>query len=117
MIIGQETRDLVPEYATLELDLIQVHGRLKPERIYGLFGRRNLAESSEFETHQQNHDALLAAYRAQDWSRARELLGRCRLSDRHDLDKLYDLFTARIEDYSTNPLMADWNVVHVAQNK
>ena len=65
----------------------------------------------------ENHDALLAAYRAQDWSRARELLGRCRLSDRHDLDKLYDLFAARIEDYSTNPLMAVWNVVHVAQNK
>ena len=117
VIIGQETRDLVPEYASLELDLIQVQGRLEPERIYGLLGRRNLAESSEFESHRQNHDAFLAAYRAQDWSQARDLLARCRLSDRHDLATLYDLFQARIEDYSTNPLMADWDGVHVAQNK
>ena len=44
VIIGQETHDLVPEYANLELDLIQVKGRLEPERIYGLLGRQNMAE-------------------------------------------------------------------------
>ena len=117
VIIGRETRDLAPEYAALELDLIQVHGRQEPERIYGLLGRANLAESSEFEAHKQNHDAFLAAYRAQDWSAAREQLGRCRTSDRLGLEALYDLYAARIEEYSSNPTITDWDGVYVAQNK
>ena len=117
MIIGQETHDLVPEYATLELDLIQVKGRSEPERIYGLLGRPNLTDSTDFKTHKQNHDAFLAAYRAQDWSQARDLLGRCRESDRQGLDTLYDVYAARVEEYSINPDITDWDGVYVAQNK
>jgi adenylate cyclase len=90
---------------------------LEPERIYGLLGSQNLADSADFKTHQQNHDGFLAAYRAQDWDEARELLGRCRESDRQGLDKLYDVFAARVEAYSANPTDIDWDGVHVAQTK
>ena len=107
----------MPEYGSLELDLIQVQGRLEPERIYGLLGRQDLADSADFKTHKQNHDAFLAAYRAQDWNKARELLGRCRESDRQGLDKLYDVFAARVETYSANPAVIDWDGVYVAQTK
>ncbi|MDA0230021.1 MAG: adenylate/guanylate cyclase domain-containing protein [Proteobacteria bacterium] len=117
LIIGQETHDLVPEYGSLELDLIQVHGRVEPERIYGLLGRQDLADSADFKTHKKNHDGFLAAYRAQDWNRARELLRRCRESDRQGLDKLYEVFAARVESYSVNPVGIDWDGVHVAQTK
>ena len=61
--------------------------------------------------------AFLAAYRAQDWDEARELLGRCRESDRQGLDKLHDVFAARVEAYSANPTDIDWDGVHVAQTK
>ena len=117
VIIGKATHDLAPGYATLELDLIQVKGRLEPERIYGLIGRRAIAESPEFTAHKQNHDAFLAAYRAQDWIAAREHLRRCRESDRQQLGMLYDVYEARIEEFSNNPAIADWDGVYVAQNK
>ena len=117
VIIGQETHDLVPEYASLELDLIQVHGRLEPEQIYGLLGRQNMAESSEYKTHKENHDAFPACYRAQDWNKARDLLTRCRDSNQYGLERLYEVFTARVEEYSNNPAISDWDGVYVAQNK
>ena len=117
VIIGEETRERVPEYGSLELDLIQVQGRTEPERIYGLLGREDLAKSEEFKNHKQNHDALLAAYLAQDWKKALEIVARCRESDHLGLDRLYDVYAARVEEYSKNPSIADWEGIYVAQSK
>lgn len=107
----------MPEYAALELDLIQVQGSQEPERIFGLSGRQEMADSEEFKTHKQNHDAFLAAYRAQDWNKARDILAHCRESDRQGLDQLYDVYAARVEEYSNNPAIDDWDGIYVAQNK
>ena len=38
IIIGDKTRLQVPDYATLELDLVMVKGKTEPERVHALFG-------------------------------------------------------------------------------
>ena len=117
IIIGEQTQELATEYAVLELDLVQVQGRVEPERIYGLLGNPQFAESDAFKAHKDHHDAFLTAYRAQDWGKARELLQRCRETDQFDLDKLYGVFAERVEEYSQLPAIPDWDGVYVAQNK
>ena len=76
-----------------------------------------MADSEEFKTHKQNHDAFLAAYRAQDCNKARDILAHCRESDRQGLDQLYDVYAARVEEYSNNPAIDDWDGIYVAQNR
>ena len=67
--------------------------------------------------HKQKHDAFLAAYRAQDWDKARDLIQRCRQSDAQNLDKLYDVYEARIAEFSSHPAVPDWDGVYVALDK
>ena len=124
IVFGNETRQQVPQYASLELDLIQVKGRTEPERIFALLGRENMAESVDFITHKQNHDAFLAAYRAQDWDKAREFISTCRQSDKYGLDTLYNVYEARnnvyearIAEFSNKPAIHDWDGVFVALDK
>jgi len=117
IIIGNETRQLAPEYACLELDLIQVKGRSEPERIFALLGRPELAETPDFAAHKKNHDALLSAYRAQDWNEAERMIGECRQSDSQNLAKLYGVYAARIAEFSANPAAADWDGVYIALDK
>ena len=117
IVFGNETHQQVPQYASLELDLIQVKGRTEPERIFALLGRENMAESVDFITHKQNHDAFLAAYRAQGWDKAREFISTCRQSDKYGLDTLYNLYEARIAEFSNKPAIHDWDGVFVALDK
>jgi adenylate cyclase len=115
--IGQSTHDLAQDYASLELDLVQVIGRAEPERVFGLLGSPDMAQTEDFEAHRENHNAFLAAYRAQDWSRARECLARCRESDRYGLAQLYTLYGERVAEYAALPRIDDWDGVYVAQTK
>jgi adenylate cyclase len=59
---------------------------------------------------------MLAAYRQQDWRRARQLIGECRTRD-GSLEAIYDLYEERIEIYERNPPGPDWDGVFVATTK
>ena len=48
VVIGPRTRELAPDYAAVELDLIQVKGKTKPVNIYALLGGPELAATPEF---------------------------------------------------------------------
>lgn len=45
------------------------------------------------------------------------MIGPCRESDGNKLDKLYDLYEARIAEISQKPAVADWDGVYVALDK
>ena len=116
IIIGENTQALVPELAVLEIDLIAVKGRREPVRIFALLGARDMAESAAFRDLSARHDAMLAAYRAQQWEQAWRLLEA--LSARVPrLTPLYDLYRDRIGYLKANAPGNQWDFVYVATQK
>ncbi|SDG94926.1 CHASE2 domain-containing protein [Roseospirillum parvum] len=117
-VLGENTRALVPDYATLELDRIRVKGKTLPVTIFGLLGNPEVARSEEFQTLAAHHGEMIAAYRAQDWDTAGAALDKARAAaEPWHIDGLYALYAARLEDYRLNSPGADWDGVYVALTK
>lgn len=118
-IIGEATAIAVRDsMAVVELDLIRVKGKLEPEHVFALVGDESLAGEADFKTLAARNDAMLTAYRQQDWSGARAALAECQaLADRFDLGGFYALYETRIADLQADPPDADWDGVFVATTK
>ncbi len=118
IVIGQATREKVPELAALELDFIQLKGKTEGVLIYALLGDREVAQSSGFKALDTANQGMITAYRAQKWDEAREYLAKCRsLTDGFAVSGLYDLYESRVAEYEINPPPAGWNGVFIATAK
>ncbi len=125
ILIGENTANGVPDFATLELDFIQVKGKKKPERIFTLLGDDHLANKKSFKTLKKNHAAMLKAYRAQEFDKAKELIAECithlqrQIKKRPELDVIayYDMMEKRISGLARQKLPKDWDGVFVATTK
>jgi adenylate cyclase len=123
IVLGEGTAQGVPEFPTLELDLIQVKGKTQAVRIFTLIGNEAVAREAWFPTLKQHHDALLAAYRAQTWDEAEREIAACRsiVADKTGLvkqiDGFYDVMAERIAEFRATPPPADWDGVYVATSK
>ncbi|HEX3883853.1 MAG TPA: adenylate/guanylate cyclase domain-containing protein [Stellaceae bacterium] len=116
IVVGEATREQAPAFAAIELDRIAVYGRHEAVRIYTLLGDEAAAASAGFIALAERHDAMLGAYRAQDWDAAETRLIACRNRDQR-LDALYELYAERIAYFRLNPPGPDWNGVFVATSK
>ncbi len=116
IIIGEDTERQVPELAALELDLIAVKGRSEATRIFTLMGDGEVAETSAFRELATANDRMLAAYRDQDWTRARQWLATCR-EMAPELAEFHDLYEERIALFEAEPPGDDWDGVFVAETK
>ena len=116
IIVGEATREAALSWAALELDLIAVKGKEEAVRIYTLLGDAGYSETAEFRALSSAHEAMLAAYRAQDWTAARAALAACRGRDAR-LDDLYDLYEERFAYFTANPPDPNWDGVFVALTK
>lgn len=118
IVIGETTYQAVTDFATLELDLIQVKGKAQGIRIFTLLGDAEAAQQDTFRNLVETHRDVLAAYRGQEWTLARERIAVAREQGRElQLDELYDMYLARIDDYEVNTPPPDWDGVYVAQTK
>ncbi len=118
VVLGETTHSQVPEFATIELDLIQVKGKTVPVRVFSLLGDETMAQSAEFQTLAERHGEMMAAYRAQDWAVCRRKIGACRELDfLGKLDVLYKLYDERVADYEAAPPGDDWEGVFIATSK
>lgn len=115
-MISHATRQQVPEFAVIELDLLTVKGRTEPERVYALLGDEKLAQTPEFRDFVALHDRMLAAYRTQKWEEALKLMAEC-AGLRLDLAALYHLYAERIGYYKEHPPGPGWAGVWVAKEK
>ncbi|MCX5794907.1 MAG: adenylate/guanylate cyclase domain-containing protein [Elusimicrobia bacterium] len=115
-VIGPRTRELAPEFAALELDLLRVKGKTKPVRIFTLLGDAAKAQEPDFQRHAQAHDRMLAAYRGQRWDEALALLADCRQAGL-PLEKLHDLYEGRILAFQLHPPAANWDGTFTATSK
>jgi adenylate cyclase len=110
IVVGEDSAAAAPGHNYVELDQVRVKGRQQPLRIFTVLNEAPAADQAT------QHQAMIAAYRRQDWSAAKAALAACR-SMASMLHSLYDLYEARIADYSTSPPPPDWDGVYVALTK
>ena len=118
IVIGVATRKLVPDLAAIELDRIQVKGKTVPVDIFALLGDDKVAQSEEFKKLNEANQAMIDAYRSQDFKKARDMVAECRtLMAEFRVAGLYDLYEERLDDFEANPPAADWDGTFIATTK
>ncbi len=118
IIVSENTYTLADDLAVLELDLIKVKGKDLASRIYALMGLPKMCNDETFKALSGQHHAMLAAYRRQDWTSARDHLTGCHvLGGSYGLDVLYNLYERRIADFEISPPGPQWDGVVVATTK
>jgi adenylate cyclase len=109
-----------PSFALIEIDLVRVKGKQRPEPVHALIGDAALAAGAPFQELLAFHKSLIGAYRAQDWAGATEALARLHdQTERHfpGLMPLYALYRRRIEGYRGAPPPPAWDGVFEALGK
>lgn len=118
IIVGEALARELHGFALMEIDQVRVVGRDSSERIFVLLGDENTAGMHDFAALAQAHAATLAAYRAQAWDDALELLveNRSFYLDA-GIEKLASLFEMRIKQLKRSPPSSDWDGVFQASEK
>lgn len=119
LVIGQETAARLPEgrFAAFELDNIAVKGKSEGVLIHTVLGETAALGAAAVADQKTKHDAMLAAYRAQDWSGAEARIAACEGGLDGRLDGFYGVYRERIADYRANPPGEDWDGIYVATTK
>jgi adenylate cyclase len=114
LMVGENTKNAVPDFVYRELDLVKVKGKNEPIAIYeplGLNGEVDKAVLEELDLYRQ----ALELYRKQDWDQAELQLNN--LQRMHPECKLYQVYAERLAYFRNNPPGADWDGVFVFQTK
>ncbi|CAK0746422.1 adenylate cyclase [Gammaproteobacteria bacterium] len=114
LIVGEQTRDLLPDFAFRELDRVRVKGKQEPIVIYEPLGNAqevNPALAEELKSYRQ----ALHYYRAQDWEHA--AVAFYRLREKSPQTYLYSLYLERIEFFRANPPGKEWDGVFIFTTK
>jgi len=114
VLMGERTRELNPEEALLELDLIKVKGKHVAERIFTMLPENGAADRSALEADQAR---LLAAYRGRDWDGARAALDNARGHCPETLHPYYEAMEERLAIFDAAPPPPDWDGTFEAQSK
>jgi adenylate cyclase len=137
IVIGPNTHEQVLEFATLDLDCIQVKGKTVGLDIYALMGDESIAVDPNFIEIKNAVAEMIKTYRNQDWDGARKMIENVRAvaeeaadsevgpklavkaasSERFSLDVLCELYEGRIKAYEAEPPGADWDGVFIATTK
>ncbi len=111
IIVGSKTALAVKDrFAILELDFVMVKGKKEPEVIYAIAGREDVMHSARFQRLRNLTIEMLACYRSRDWNGALAAIQRGRKTDEaRTLERLYNLYEARILEFRNNPPPENWN--------
>ena len=116
-IVGETTTLRAPDFAFLELDFLKVKGRTEATRIFALLGDNALKQSQAFIDLTARHNEFLNRYRARDWNAAASLARDCAHMNMNGLDRLYALYSERIDYFRQNPPPLDWDGTAEALSK
>jgi len=115
-VVGDATRQRLPGWHFLELDLLRVKGRRQAERIHALLGDEAAAADPAAAALRDANEAFLGAYRKGDFEAAAARLSRCRELG-PALEALWALHAARLAALGGGPPPATWDGVHDASTK
>ena len=113
IVLGEETAKHMPDYKLIELDLIAVKGKTEPVRIYTYLSDLHIDEAAQLKEPQ---NAMLSSYREQNWDAAERYLLMAK-AQAPELEKYYQHFQERINQFRIHPPRLDWNGVNVATTK
>ncbi len=105
IIVNERTRDLVPDFAFRELDIVRVKGKTRPAAIFEPLGPTADISRQTAEMLDTYADAL-AAYRDKRWDAAAMAFENLR---QHSDDLLYNVYLDRIERFRQRPPPEDWD--------
>ncbi|MDX1739094.1 MAG: adenylate/guanylate cyclase domain-containing protein, partial [Alphaproteobacteria bacterium] len=118
VVLGTDTAAAAKDdFAILELDLIAVKGKSEAVRIFTLLARKGEIDQSEFDSHKEQHDLMLEAFRGQNWDKAEEFCNKLTGGIGGLMNGFYEIYKGRIEDYRITPPPSDWDGVFVATSK
>ncbi len=117
ILIGPVTQEMVPDLATLELDLLRVKGKKEPVRVFTLLGDERMAQGEAFKGWRAAQNRMLALYRAMDFEAAETMIAECRTLSGGQMSGYYDMYQERISALKTNRPGAGWDGVFVATTK
>jgi adenylate cyclase len=118
IIIGDNTRQQVPDHAALELDQVMVKGKTEPERAHALLGGIDMARTAQYQELAQRHAAFLAQYRKGCFAEALKMIDGC-LAAAANVgweQGYYEMMRGRIAGLIDEP-PSDWTGVYVAKEK
>jgi adenylate cyclase len=116
--MGETLAEKLPGFALVELDRVRVVGRERPETVYALAGDEGQAADEEFRGFLVAHNAMLGAYRAQQWDEAeRRAAANETAAVRYGLATLYARYRALIEGFCANPPPPGWDGVAQLKEK
>jgi len=104
VIIGEDTRNAVPEMICRELDRVRVKGRAHAVTIYQPLGK---TLGTDLGDELGEWDAALAEYRARKFVEAESAFAA--LASAHSAQKLYALYRARCVAFRNQPPAPDWD--------
>ena len=114
VMVGENTKNAVPDFVYREFDQVRVKGKDKPVTIYEPLGLNGQVDKAVLEELKLFHQ-VVKLYRKQDWDQAElQLYNLERMSPEC---KLYKVYTERITYFRGNPPDADWDGVFVFQTK
>ncbi|MEH2490792.1 CHASE2 domain-containing protein [Bradyrhizobium sp. AZCC 2230] len=119
IIVGSRTALAAKDkFAILELDFIMVKGKSEPEVIYAIAGREDVMQSAAFQRLRNITIEMLGCYRNRDWQGAQDAIERGRRSEDADtLEKLFNLYEARIKEFRVNPPEEGWTGAYALLTK
>ena len=114
VLVGETTRQAVPEFVYREVDLVRVKGKEHPVAIFepvGLVEEVGKDVQDELKLFHQ----VLRLYRKQDWDKAElQLLSLHNMSPQ---SKLYQVYAERVAYYRNNPPGENWDGVFIFKTK
>jgi adenylate cyclase len=118
IIVGDNTVRQIPEFATLELDMVMVKGKTEPERMFALLGGAVMAQSPIYRDLVARQAELLRLYRSGAFAEALELIDGLNgvAAATGWKQGYYDMMRERI-DGLIDDSPVDWNGVYVAKEK
>jgi len=118
VIIGDNTRAQVADFASIEIDLVMVKGKTEPARVYALLGDATMAQSPAFRRLVEEQTALLKHYRAGAFAEALQMIDGCQAAAEAVgwPQGYYAMMRTRI-DGLIDDSPPDWTGVYVAKEK
>jgi adenylate cyclase len=119
IVLGPITAErLGNEYFTLELDCIAVKGKKDGVNIFTVFFNPDTeVKKVSWAQAKEQHNEMLALYRAQKWDKAIDLVNELKGQFDGGMDQYYDLWLERIEEMRGAGLPKDWDGVFRATSK
>tara|TARA_B100001287_G_scaffold276795_1_gene289531 strand:- start:2539 stop:4584 length:2046 start_codon:yes stop_codon:yes gene_type:complete len=114
LLVGESTYEKTKDdFFYLKVDDLQVKGKSVGLSIYTVLDNTTPA----WKVPQRKHDAMHAAYKAQDFDEAISLCETIYTSFDHKMEKYYDMWIERCQYMKTQDLPQDWNGVFIATSK